>query len=271
MTERVSVMGQAGVLVISHGSRSAEWIERIDRAVAEIRLPATEQGPVPIVSSFLELAEGRLIQDGIDALEALGVTEMIVIPLFISYGSTHVDEIRYALGDLPHPSSDTDLEPFRLRASVSVCPPLDDDPVVANILLEHLRDITHRPERQRVLLIGHGSELPDFYARWKRGLGRIADRLQQLGGYAGVHTALLLPDESREALGRFIEENPHEDVLVAPVFLSTGYFTSTVIPQRLGGLRHRYTGKALLPHPAVSRWMERQITAMLGAIQSHKQ
>lgn len=259
-------MGKAGVLVVSHGSRSSEWVRLIDRAVADIDMTAIGAADVPVVSAFLELVEGRLIQDGIDMLEAQGVAEIVVVPLFVSYGSTHVDEIRYALGDLPEPSADTGLPPFRLKAAVHVGPPLDDDPVVADIVFDHLRDATVKPDRQNVLLIGHGSELPAFYAKWKSGMDRVAARLQRLGGYAGVRTALLLPDETRDAVASLREEAPECEVLVAPLFLSSGYFTNTVIPERLAGLPYRYNGKALLPHPSVSRWMERCVAEKLKRI-----
>jgi sirohydrochlorin ferrochelatase len=259
-------MSKAGVLVISHGSRSPEWIRLIDEAVADVRLPEIEAGVVPVVSSFLEIVEGRLIQDGIDELEALGVTDLVVVPLFVSYGSTHVDEIRYALGDLPEPSTDTDMVPFRRNASILVCSPLDDDPVVADIVMDHLRDLSERPEKEHVLVIGHGSELPDFYARWKSGMGNVARRLQELGGYREVRTALLLPDETRDAMQAWREEAPDRDVIVAPLFLSSGYFTNTVIPERLVGFDYKYNGKALLPHPSVSRWMERIVAEALARI-----
>lgn len=250
-------MSKAGVLVISHGSRSPEWVRLIDEAVAGMGKLESGAGPVPVVSSYLELVEGRLIQDGIDELESLGVTEIVVIPLFVSYGSTHVDEIRYALGDLPEPSTETELKPYRRKAKVRVCSPLDDDPVVAEVVVDHLRALTRRPERERVLLIGHGSGLPDFYARWKSGMASVARSVQELGGYREVRTALLLPDETRDSLHAWRDEAPDDDILVAPLFLSSGYFTNTVIPDRLHGFDYRYNGKALLPHPSVSRWMER--------------
>lgn len=256
---RLSDMSKAGVLVISHGSRSPVWVERVDRAVADVGWT----GAVPVVSSFLEIVEGRLIQDGIDTLEAQGVTDLIVVPLFVSYGSTHVDEIRWALGDLPRPSSETDLQPFRLNARVWVCPPLDDDPVVAEIMYEHIRDLSVRPEREAVLLIGHGSDLPFFYSRWKRGMERVAADLKELGGFAEVRSALLLPDETADVLHSWKRELPERDVIAAPLFLSEGYFTERVIPDRLGGRGCRYNGRALLPHRGISRWMERQIAEAL--------
>jgi sirohydrochlorin ferrochelatase len=230
-----------------------EWVRLVDQAVEDAAMPAG----VPIRSSFLELVEGRLIQDGIDALEGQGVTEIVVVPLFVSCGSVHVDEIRYALGDLPEPSAETDLKPFRRTARICVCRPIDDDPIVADIVYSRIRELSERPERERVLLVGHGSGLPLFRERWKRGMDSVAKRLRALGGFADVRSALLLPDETRDVLERWREEAPGDAVLVAPLFLSTGYFTDQVIPQRLQGFEYRYNGKALLPHPLISRWIER--------------
>jgi len=111
-----SFPGKPGVLVISHGSPDLDWVAFVDEAVAGTVVEL--QGNIPIVSSFLEIVEGRLIQDGIDQLEAWGVTDIIVIPLFVSSGSTHIDEISYALGMKSTPEKETDLEPFSLSARV---------------------------------------------------------------------------------------------------------------------------------------------------------
>ncbi len=92
-------MERYGVLVISHGSRDGKWVRLVDEAVAQVLRPSD----IPIVSSFLEIVEGRLIQDGIRTLERQGVTDIIAVPLFVSSGSTHVDEIGYALGAKPEP------------------------------------------------------------------------------------------------------------------------------------------------------------------------
>ena len=101
-----------GVLVISHGSREQDWVELVDEAVAQAAIPAG----IPVFSSYLELVEGRLIQDGIDCLEAKGVTDIITVPLFISSGSVHIDEIRYALGLEAEPALPTDLPRMRAEA-----------------------------------------------------------------------------------------------------------------------------------------------------------
>lgn len=104
-------MSKVGVLVISHGSRDQGWVDLVDEAVNAVHLPVD----IPIYASYLELVEGRLIQDGIHSLEAQGVTEIIVVPLFVSSGSTHIDEISYALGVIEQPLLETDMKPLTFR------------------------------------------------------------------------------------------------------------------------------------------------------------
>lgn len=252
-------MERQGVLVISHGSRDATWVERVDRAVHAMDLPET----IPVESAFLELVEGRLIQDGIDRLEAQGVTQIAVIPLFISSGSTHIDEISWAFGVIPEPTLETDLDRFRIRANIRFGSPVDDDPVIARILHDNLMELSTDPAREALLLVGHGSKEEGFYDKWRDGLVRLASRVRETGGYAAAETAMLLPDQIQDAMERLCRRFDESAVLVAPLFLSEGYFTRTVLPNRLQPYRCRYNGRTLLPSPYLTAWMERQAAELL--------
>lgn len=250
---------KTGVLVISHGSRDRDWVRLVDEAVADMALPED----IPVVSAFLECVEGRLIQDGIDELERAGVTDIVVLPLFISSGSTHMHEIGYALGFIPDPLVETDLKPFRKQASVRMLGPMDDDPLVARIVYDKIKDLSRNPEREIVLLVGHGSDQPGFGEQWRRGMEGVASAVKQLGSFAEVDIALLLPDEVRGKLDKWKRLKPEHAILVSPLFISEGYFTRTVIPSRLQGYEYRYNGRTMLPHPLVSRWMESRLLPVL--------
>ncbi|WP_079914125.1 sirohydrochlorin chelatase [Paenibacillus sp. 32352] len=252
-------MVKHGILVISHGSRSEEWVRLVDEAVLAMHVPAN----VPVYSSFLEIVEGRLIQDGITALEMQGVTDIVVIPLFVSSGSTHIDEISYALGVKKEPVLPTDMLPFDIKARVHFTSPIDDDPDIAAILYEKLKPLSVDPSQEIVLLVGHGSVEKGFFEPWQDGMRKLAMRIQALGGFDEVDTAMLLPDQIPSKLNKWSECKPHHTVLAAPLFLSEGYFTNEVIPSRMQGYTYKYNGRALLPHPLLTRWMERQAAPFL--------
>lgn len=253
---------KSGILVISHGSREAEWVRLVDQAVAAAAASPRVQG-VPVYSSFLEIVEGRLIQDGIDALEEQGVTDLFVLPLFISSGSTHVDEIGQAFGLPPAAELEGDLGAFRVKAKVHYGMPIDDDPDIAELLLSNIKPLSIRPESETVMLVAHGSKEKVFHERWQLGLDQLGERLRKLGGFARFATAMLLPDQAADRLRALRQARPDEAVIVVPLFLSRGYFTNTVIPKRLEGLDYRYNGLAMLPHPAIERWLERRMAAWL--------
>ncbi|MDH6374925.1 sirohydrochlorin cobaltochelatase [Paenibacillus sp. PastF-3] len=249
-----------GVLIISHGSRDEAWVSIVEEAVSGLSLGEK----IPVVVSFLELVEGRLIQDGINELEHAGVTDIIVIPLFVSSGSTHVDEIEYALGAKPEPERETDLALFSVKAKVHYGYPIDDDPDIAVMIWDKLRELSTEPKRETILLVGHGSVYDGFRQRWEQGISSLAGRVREVSGVAAADYALLSPDSVRSKV-EYWQEQGHE-VLVAPLFLSEGYFTKHVVPNRLKGLTYKYSGQTLLPHPLLPHWMERQVETLLEQI-----
>lgn len=250
-----------GVLIISHGSRDKAWVSIVDEAVEQL----TPQEELPVAVSFLELVEGRLIQDGINELEHAGVTDIIVIPLFVSSGSTHVDEIEYALGAKPAPERETDLEPFEVKAKIHYGYPVDDDPDIAVMIWDKLRELSKNPQQETILLVGHGSIHDGFRQRWIRGISSLAERVRSVSGVAAADYGLLNPDSLRSKV-QYWQEQGHE-VLVAPLFLSEGYFTKVVIPARLQGLEYAYSGRTLLPHPLLPHWIGEQVKIMLAKLQ----
>ncbi|WP_440116290.1 sirohydrochlorin chelatase [Paenibacillus sp. QZ-Y1] len=251
-------MKKPGVLIISHGSQEKTWVESVDDAVSRLNLPES----LPVEAGFLELVEGRLIQDGIDRLESQGVTDILVVPLFVSSGSTHVDEIEYAMGAKPAPERETDLEPFQVTAKVHFGYPVDNDPDIAVMVWDKVKSLSQQPEQETILLVGHGSIHDGFRQRWEAGISSLAQRVQEVSGVAHTDYALLNPESVHDKAKYWIEERGSR-VIVAPLFLSAGYFTRKVIPSRLKELNYAYSGETLLPHPLLGQWMERQIQILL--------
>lgn len=253
-------MVKPGVLIISHGSPETAWIQLVDDAVKELKLPPD----IPVEASFLEAVAGRGIGDGISTLESKGVTDLIVVPLFVSSGSKHIDEISYALGLKREPELPTELVPFAINGRVHFGRPMDDDPHVAAMLWDKLKNLSRDPSREAIVLVGHGSGHNGFRQRWEQGISSLASRVQELAGAAAADYALLRPDMLREKVEYWNRQNC--DVIVAPVFLSKGYFTKKVIPERLKGLTYRYSGEALLPHPALVHWIRGQISTIMRSL-----
>ncbi len=257
-------MKKAGALIISHGSPQPEWVQAVEEAAGEVRV----KEHMPVAVSFLGNVEDASIQHGIDALEAEGVTDILAVMLFVSEGSTHIDEIEYALGIKDAPDKETDLEPFRIAARMHVGRPMGDDPDVARMVWDKVSPASVDPEHEVILLVGHGSIHDGFRQRWESGAAALAKRVGETSGLVCDY-ALLNPDNVRVKAQDWLEKGRR--VLIAPLFLSTGYFLQTVIPRKLEGLTYGYTGEALLPHPLLPVWIERQVEELSASVEAKRE
>ncbi len=239
-------MTNAAVLVIAHGSPDPEWIERVEEVVRSCR------SQMLMRVAYLGGVDGRGITDEVERLEREGVETIVAVPLFVTSGSTHISEIRGMLGLEPEAVFSKADRPVSTRSRILWCPPLEDHPLVEQIVSERLRTLSVDPQRESLLLIGHGSDLPGYRERWERLLHRLMIRLQNRFSFSAAGHATLRPDTVAARAWQLAENG---GLIVLPLFVSQGYFTRCVIPERLAGVRCRYDGSAYLPHPLISEWI----------------
>lgn len=248
-------MSPKGVLLIAHGSRDRNWVDLIENLSNEV------QSNLPIVTGYLELVQGKSIADGIKKLEEINVEQIEAIPLFINSGSTHLEEIQYSIGLKEESRIPTDLEKINVTVPIKWNSPMDDHPYVIDILLERVNSISQDAENETVLLIAHGSDVPGFQSIWESTLNGITNILRDKLFVKDVQYATLHPDTVAQK-ARYLSKLG--DLVVIPLFLSEGYFTSQHIPRKLSGLPYRYNGTTLLPHRLVLKWLEEKIKDVEG-------
>lgn len=247
-------MSKTAVLVIAHGSPDPDWLALVESAVQQCRIH------LPIRVAYLGGVEGRSIHDEWERLEAAGARRIVVVPLFATAGSNHVGEIRSMLGLDAWPAGETELVPVETRARILWCPPLEDHPVVEQIVAQRIAELSSDPAHESLLLVGHGSDLTGCHERWEKLLLRLTFRLQNRYSFTAAGYATLRPDTLREQARLLAEKG---EVIVLPLFVSKGYFTRRAIPERLQGLSYRYEGSAYLPHPLIAEWITQSIRMAL--------
>ncbi len=85
-------MGTTALLLIAHGSRRPEANADLEFVASALR----ERGRYPIVGvSYLELAEPNIETGGVQCVAA-GVTEVILVPYFLSPGVHVVEDLTAA-------------------------------------------------------------------------------------------------------------------------------------------------------------------------------
>lgn len=247
-------LDRTGVLLIAHGSSNHTWQKDIEYAVEQV------ETDLPVVISYLEFTEDQTIEKAIRQLESRGIRTIITIPLFISSGSTHIDEIKYALGVIEETSIDTDLTKIDTDCQLIWCEPMDDHPLVIQLIFERIASMSVDPKNEVLLLVAHGSDETDFHVIWEGLLEKIKREIAQHFSFQQVEHGTLHPDNLREKA----ESLPNEArTLVLPLFLCEGYFTNKVILSRLEGLTYSWEGKTYLPHSLVTSWIEDQVQKSL--------
>jgi sirohydrochlorin cobaltochelatase len=260
-TESKKGVSEKGVLVISHGSHDPRWVKEVQAIVSQTRIP------VPTTVSYLETTseDGTLsIREGLETLIRAGTSQILVVPLFLSSFTTHLAEIRSLLEEVRSETSES--------CRIHFCEPLNDHPIVADILFDRIREQLC-PETDGVILVAHGVNEPDLYTRYERMLQRIVNRVQsKMEAWLAtvsppltcppVRYATFYPDTFRDVANSVASERTP---LVVPLFLAEGFFTKTKIPRKLEGIPFKYNGKALLPHPGITTWLRQQVWGFLHA------
>ncbi|MFJ9498984.1 sirohydrochlorin chelatase [Brevibacillus centrosporus] len=248
-------MGETAVLLLAHGSPDPDWLKLVESAVRQCRLD------LPVRVAFLGGVEGRSIPEERERLERTGAKRIIAVPLFVTAGSSHVNEIRELLGmDNEHPEA-ASIPCRQGRSRIVWCSPLEDHPVVEKIVASRIQTLARNPRAESLLLVGHGNESAVGGAKWDRMLQRLTLRLQNRFLFAGAGYGTLRPDTLREQARLLADKG---ELIVVPLFVSQGYFTRKAIPQKLDGLCYRYDGNAYLPHPLVAEWISQSVRAAVG-------
>lgn len=169
----------------------------------------------------------------------------------------------------------TTLDRLKLKAKVSFTKPLDDHPIVAEIISKRISELSKNPSNEMVILVGHGPNPEDDNKNWVRDMESIADQVRDLQKKSGKVSKMILsvtvrddadPDiynQAKENLRNLVTQGSKQgDVLVVPVFLSSGG-AELKVKTRLEGLEYKWSGKTLLPDPKITEFISLSVTNAL--------
>lgn len=260
-----------GTLVVAHGADSA-WNAPVEALVNSL----ATGGPVRLAYLMGPGAATHGFADVAKELEALGVREIIVVPLLVSSYSEHYRQIRWLAGladsidaTLAQHMQRMGMQPAKVSVPVRVAAALDDADALAQVLAARARAATSTAADQALFLVAHGPNEASDYARWMDNLRRVADRVREMTGFRDVRVDAVRDDAPphvrAEAVRRVREliELQHaltqRDVVVVPILVSRGNISRSTLVNDLKGLPIVYRGDALLPHEALARWVEGKV------------
>jgi sirohydrochlorin cobaltochelatase len=260
-----------GTLIVAHGGGPA-WDAQVEAVAREVKLA----GPVGVSFLMGPGAKTHRFQDVVHHLINRGAKRIVVVPMLVSSHSGHYDQIRYLAGELDtldsgmlHHLHKSGIERPQSAVPLTVAPAMDDAPQIAEALAARALALTNTSERQALFVVGHGPNSAEDYAAWMANLRRVADSVRLRTGFRSVLVDLVRDDAPppvrAEAVARIRElirlqhELTGEKVIVVPALVATGRVSREKLSKDLAGLPAIYTGEALLPHPAVARWIEARV------------
>lgn len=224
-----------GILLLADEGRP-DWSAHV------MQLGATVDKQKPTEVAFWS-ATNPNVQAAVDRLVRRGVSEIVAVPLFIAVPLSDVS------------SSVTSTVPLRVAA------PLNGDPVVADIILGRVQEISTNSAAEFLVLVSHGATAAGD-TRWVPDLAAVARQLNLTRRFAGVATTMLPPDGSEASAGNLAELRQVLErqigmgrrILVVPVLTSYGG-TESAIKAQWREVPHEVAKRALMPDDRLVAWI----------------
>ena len=259
---------KVSVLLTNHGSRSDMWRAGLLDLEERVRARIVEGGQVDDVrTAFMEFTEPS-IATRLKEIDALGCTDIVVVPVFLTVSPHSFDDIPTIIGAKDDPKSlqvlkSEGIERYKPKARTHQTPTLDFTDVVKENVLRRAKALsTHAPD-EGLVLIAYGDHTYD--AEWGKLLDDVGTYvLEQTGmvahahGYCG-HIAEYSPEPTAAAIRKVLEVAKR--AVVVPVLVARDeMFQVQIIGDGIklipdSATRVAYVADAILPDPRIEDWV----------------
>lgn len=266
---------ETGVIIMPHGA-TQPWNDAVEEVIAPLKTRYR-------IEMAYGMGDPETIRQAVSRLEDQGVRRIIFVRMY-SLSDQIKEETDYILGlsDVPPDHDHEGSPPFQVRSAAlfTTFGGYEEDPALADILHDRIMEVSRDPARETVILVAHGAGDDEADARWLSVMNRHIERLREdphCGKLKGLLAATVREDwpEKREKavvqLKEKIEEaKRHGSVLLISHRLR-GAGPYRALLERVGIKNkedYEINGKGFVPHPAITRWLEkgieREMTAMSG-------
>jgi sirohydrochlorin cobaltochelatase len=259
-----SGIGPKGVLVLAHGGEPG-WNRNVVNALKRI------EGDRPVVVNFgMAISSREALEKSIRTLEDTGVKELRVVPLFVSSHSMIFRQFEFLLGFREKSPFDTGLVPIETSLQISMSSALDADPLVGEILLDRVGEISQAPSKETLILVSHGPVEDADNKYWIEMMEKLRSQIYNSFDFKEIHLISLRDDADPEVRlhsthllrSLVVEASSSGEALVLPVLISSGGIEKGII-SRLEGLEYTFLEKGLVPHPNIDLWVSRKMQGVL--------
>jgi hypothetical protein len=250
------VTGNTGVLILLHGFR--------DRGDKVFKDQMQMYGNIfPTALAFgMSMMMSDHIQLGLDDLVAAGAKNVVVVPVVATEHNSMIRQWQYIFGLYDEPTYAT-VSQVKTDANVIFISPPNDDPFVAEILLDYADQISTDPDNEVVIIVAHGPSDATDNEKQLVVMDNLAKIVKEDGGYSAVLTATLQDDaplEVRDAnvakLRGMIEATRAEgkEAILVTNLIGT-YTIQSKLRKDLKGLDYKFNAKGMVEHEVFVEWI----------------
>jgi hypothetical protein len=259
------VSGRVGVLALAHGFK-----EEANQQFREAFGPASEAYPTTYAFGMAMMTSAH-IQAAVTELERAGAQTIVILPTTTADHSTLTQQWDYIFG-LEEESAYLDVPRVQTQARLIWAETPTAHPIMAEIMLDHARELSRDPANELVIIMGHGPQSADDNARELAILARHADYLAREGGFMEVKFANVQDDAPREIRAANVAEirawaqdalDDGHDVIVVTTALTQSNVVGRM-KRDVDGVA-RFNDKGLMQNPRFRAWIETAIAT--GAAQ----
>lgn len=252
--------GKQGVLILLHGFRDGDPLFKKEVEMFSGVFPtAMAPGMAMAMSDHIQLA--------IDDLTAAGAEKIAVIPILSTGTNTMMRQWEYIFG-LRDESAYGSVKRIETDAEILMGHPPGDDPLIAEMLIDHALEISEDPSNEVVIIAAHGPSFEDDNIKVLAELENLAKVMREDSDFADVMGITLQDDakpEIRDANVAKLRKMATDaiadgkEVLVVTNLIGTRSVQSK-LRKDLKGIDYKFNKKGIAEHPNfVEEWMGEMI------------
>jgi len=301
---------KVGVMVLAHGG-SQEWNQMITDALPAISAKyPTEIAFGMALPRTMQQAIDKLESKGVDRIVVvplfisshsfiirqseylLGIRDVLADPPLVmdhsmepaanphaqghGNGGHSIGHASAGHGDHQMPPHQKELAQLKTKSKIIFTRPLDDHPIVADIIHSRIKELSKNPANEMVILVGHGPNPEDDNMKWVADMESVADQVRALQKKSGAVSKMILAltvrddadpavyNQAKENLRNLVNQGSKQGtVIVVPLFLSRGGAEQKVVT-RLEGLTYTWNGKTLLPDSRITDFISQSVAGALN-------
>ena len=255
---------EVGVLIMPHGS-----VLPYNRVIEQTIAPLQKKYTLEIAYG---MADKIILEEAVRKLEEKGMKKIIFVRMY-GLKNTMKDKTDFILGISSQYPRKGVFGPMPSQISTSLVfesfGGYEEDPLIAEIIYERIKEISEDPPKETVLILAHGSGNEKMNQKWLDVINSNVKLIQKKFGrpFREIEAATLREDWPRLRQKALVEikkmiKNGNKNG-GRVVVISNRLYGSGPYKEVLDGEKYVINEKGFAPHPNITRWLKQGIERVL--------